>query len=97
MTSRELAAYDGRDGKPAYIAYKGKVYDVSESPMWAEGSHQGMHQAGRDLTPMLEGAPHGEEVFERYSVVATLEAEPQQQPDDDPPAPADHPRSRFAA
>jgi len=94
MTSRELAAYDGREGRPAYVAYKGKVYDVSESPMWAEGNHQGMHQAGRDLTPMLEGAPHGEEVFERYSVVGTLEAEPRQQADDDPPAPPDSAKER---
>ncbi|MHC3995586.1 2-oxoacid:acceptor oxidoreductase subunit alpha [Thiomicrolovo sp. ZZH C-3] len=94
MTPRELAAYDGRDGRPAYIAYKGKIYDVSESPMWAEGNHQGMHQAGRDLTPMLEGAPHGDEVFARYSVVGTLEAEPGQTAQDDPPAPPDPLRER---
>ncbi|UFS61857.1 2-oxoacid:acceptor oxidoreductase subunit alpha [Sulfurimonas sp. HSL-3221] len=87
MTPRELAAYDGRDGRPAYVAYKGKIYDVSESPMWAEGNHQGMHQAGRDLTPMLEGAPHGDEVFERYSVVGTLEAEPEQKARADSPPP----------
>ncbi|WP_345984852.1 2-oxoacid:acceptor oxidoreductase subunit alpha [Sulfurimonas sp. HSL-1656] len=99
MTSRELAAYDGRDGRPAYVAYKGKVYDVSESPMWAEGNHQGMHRAGRDLTPMLEGAPHGEEVFERYSVVGTLEAEPEQtaRADAPPPDPNKERRRRWQA
>jgi len=31
FTLNELKQYDGRDGRSAYIAYKGKVYDVTES------------------------------------------------------------------
>ncbi|MEJ2499686.1 MAG: cytochrome b5 domain-containing protein [Campylobacterales bacterium] len=77
MTLRELKAFDGRGGQPAYIAYKGKVYDVTQSPLWQEGDHEGLHRAGTDLTEMLAGAPHGEEVFERYPVVGTLEGEPE--------------------
>jgi len=77
MTLRELKTFDGRDGKPAYIAYKGKVYDVTQSALWKEGDHEGMHRAGRDLTEMLAGAPHGDEVFEGFPVVGTLEEEVQ--------------------
>lgn len=73
MTSEELARHDGREGRSTYVAYKGKVYDVSESPLWQGGEHEGMHKAGADLTPMMEGAPHGAEVFARFAVVGTLE------------------------
>ena len=58
ITKKELAENNGKNGKPAYLAYKGKVYDVSESNFWIEGDHLGMHEAGRDLTEELEMAPH---------------------------------------
>ena len=58
FTLEELKAYDGRDGKAAYIAYEGVVYDVTESAMWGEGDHEGMHQAGADLTGEHDDAPH---------------------------------------
>ena len=49
FTLEGLAKYDGREGRQAYIAYKGKVYDVSESWLWEDGDHQGLHEAGKDL------------------------------------------------
>jgi predicted heme/steroid binding protein len=58
FTLDELAEFDGRDGRPAYVAYEGTVYDVSESAMWGEGDHEGMHQAGADLTDEHADAPH---------------------------------------
>ncbi len=58
FTLDELARYDGKNGQPAYVAYQGTVYDVSESPMWAEGEHEGMHFAGHDLTEEQPDAPH---------------------------------------
>jgi predicted heme/steroid binding protein len=58
FTAEELAEFDGRDGRPAYVAFEGTVYDVSESPMWDEGDHEGMHQAGMDLTEAHDDAPH---------------------------------------
>lgn len=64
--------YDGKDGRPAYIAYKGKVYDVTESYLWADGDHQGEHVAGRDLTDEIGSAPHGEEELERVKPVGVL-------------------------
>jgi len=68
----ELASYDGQNGKPAYIAYKGKIYDVSDSFLWKDGKHQVIHRAGRDLTDAFQKAPHGEEVLKRFPVVGIL-------------------------
>jgi predicted heme/steroid binding protein len=68
FTAEELAKYDGQNGQPAYIAYQGKVYDISAGPNWSGGDHLG-HVAGVDLTDELDSAPHGEEVFEGMPVV----------------------------
>ncbi len=72
ITQQELAQNGGKNGKPAYIAYKGKVYDVSQSSFWMEGEHLGMHNAGKDLTDELEMAPHREENFARVKYVGEL-------------------------
>ena len=72
VTRQELEQNDGRNGKPAYLAYKGKVYDASESSFWLEGEHLGMHNAGRDLTDELEMAPHREENLKRIKLVGDL-------------------------
>jgi predicted heme/steroid binding protein len=72
FTLEELKEYDGKNGKPAYIAYQGKVYDVSLSGLWGEGEHMGMHQAGKDLTEDLELAPHRDEVLEKAKLVGVL-------------------------
>ena len=72
FTLEELAEYDGKGGKPAYVAYKGKVYDVSASSFWLDGDHLGTHQAGKDLTEELELAPHGGEMLERTKLVGIL-------------------------
>ena len=72
VTRQELEENNGKNGKPAYIAYQGKVYDVTESSFWIDGEHVGMHQAGRDLTEELEMAPHKEENFERVKLIGEL-------------------------
>jgi predicted heme/steroid binding protein len=58
FSAEDLSEYDGRDGRPAYVAYKGIVYDVTESAMWGDGDHEGMHSAGADLTEEHDDAPH---------------------------------------
>ena len=72
FTKKELAACLGRNGAPAYIAYKGKVYDVSNSFLWRNGRHQVLHYAGVDLTDSLDQAPHGADLLKRFPVVGTL-------------------------
>jgi predicted heme/steroid binding protein/uncharacterized membrane protein len=74
-----LSAFDGKDGKPIYIAYGEKVYDVSQSGLWEGGLHMNRHHAGRDLSSEFPAAPHDEEVFERYPQVGVLakKTEPQ--------------------
>jgi len=71
-TQEQLSRFDDREGRPAYIAYKGKVYDVTESFLWMGGRHQALHQAGEDLTAVLDTAPHGEDLLERVSVIGKL-------------------------
>lgn len=75
MTLEKLKQFDGKNGQKAYVAYKGYVYDVSSSPLWKDGIHKKMHEAGLDLTDVLEKAPHTEEVFDRFTIVDTLEQE----------------------
>lgn len=59
FNAEELAKYDGVDGNPAYVAYEGYVYDVSNIKAWKGGIHQGKHKAGFDYTDVLNNeAPH---------------------------------------
>jgi predicted heme/steroid binding protein/uncharacterized membrane protein len=61
LTLGDLQYFDGKENKPAYFAYKGKVYDVSSSKLWKGGTHFNKHRAGDDLTDILKTAPHGED------------------------------------
>lgn len=90
MTRQELAQYDGQDGRPAYVAVNGTVYDFSSSPLWQAGNHQDAHRAGADLTEELKSAPHVRAVIERFPVVGKLEEKPA------PPA-ASHGRGLLVA
>lgn len=72
LTREELARYNGKDGAPAYVAYEGKVYDVTHSFLWQNGRHQALHTAGEDLTASLDWAPHSADMLERFPVVGIL-------------------------
>jgi predicted heme/steroid binding protein len=72
FTANELAENNGRNGKPAFIAFEGKVYDVSESPLWLDGDHMGAHEAGKDLTIEMELAPHRNETLEKVRQIGVL-------------------------
>jgi predicted heme/steroid binding protein/uncharacterized membrane protein len=61
LTPEELAHYDGKEERPACVAYKGTIYTVTLSRLWKDGSHLKKHAAGQDLTALLKTAPHGEE------------------------------------
>jgi len=72
FTLDQLKQFDGRAGKPTYLAINGKIYDVSHSDLWIDGDHQGMHSAGINLTGEISNAPHGEEVLTRFPLVGEL-------------------------
>jgi len=72
FTRGELRQYRGKNGAPIYFAYRGKVYDASESWHWRGGKHWLVHVAGEDLTDALAAAPHGEELLARLPVVGVL-------------------------
>lgn len=72
LDEQTLAEHDGEDDRTAYVAYEGKVYDVSASKMWKGGVHMKRHRAGGDLTDEMSAAPHGDEVLERVERVGTL-------------------------
>ena len=79
LDKTKLAEQDGKDGKPAYVSFNGKIYDVTESKMWKKGLHMNRHQAGQDLTDAIGAAPHGDEVLNRFKEVGTLKAEQEQE------------------
>ncbi len=72
FTKEELAKFNGKNGTPIYVAYNGKVYDLSSSSLWEEGEHQGMHIGGEDMTKEIADAPHENDVLERFPLVGTL-------------------------
>jgi predicted heme/steroid binding protein/uncharacterized membrane protein len=76
FTSEELQTFNGKDGKPVHIAFEGKVYDVSKSPLWAKGVHMNRHLSGKDLSGEISAAPHGPEMLERYPQVGVLKKGP---------------------
>ena len=80
FTEEILGYYDGREGRPAYVAVEGVVYDVTESPLWQNGVHRPALmagflevKAGRDLTSWLKFSPHGKKNLEKFPVVGVLE------------------------
>jgi predicted heme/steroid binding protein len=68
-----LAAFDGKEGRQAFVAYNKKVYDVSSSRLWKEGSHMRLHAAGSDQTASLLKAPHGADKIEVFRCVGSYD------------------------
>ncbi|MEY3983238.1 MAG: hypothetical protein RL160_795 [Bacteroidota bacterium] len=67
----QLALRNGQDRPEIWVAFQGKIYDVSNSRLWRRGMHY-EHWAGQDLTMELKDAPHTEAVFERFHVVGLM-------------------------
>jgi predicted heme/steroid binding protein len=70
-TRSELALRNGQDRPEIWIAWDGKIYDVTESRLWKSGKHY-EHWAGQDLTEELADSPHGRRVFEGREPIGVL-------------------------
>lgn len=72
LTLDELAEYDGQDGRDAYVAVDGVIYDFTPLGGWDGGEHNG-YEAGQDLTDEIDDeSPHGRDVLDRAEVVGRL-------------------------
>jgi predicted heme/steroid binding protein len=68
---QQLALRNGQDKPEIWVAFEGKIYDVSSSRLWRNGKHY-EHWAGQDLTDELKDAPHTRSVFEKFEVIGIL-------------------------
>ncbi|OEK05956.1 cytochrome b5 domain-containing protein [Roseivirga misakiensis] len=67
----QLALRNGQDREEIWVAFQGKIYDVTTSKLWRNGEHY-EHWAGQDLTDELKDAPHTSGVFEKFEVIGVL-------------------------
>lgn len=68
-----LSHFDGKEGTPAYVAYKDKVFDMTSLKLWKNGVHM-KHTAGNDMTDSLPKAPHGKEKLDGLPVVGEYDS-----------------------
>jgi predicted heme/steroid binding protein len=68
-----LSAFDGMEGRPALVAVKDRVYEVTGLKLWRGGAHM-KHHAGMDLTDALSKAPHGVEKLEGVKAAGSYDA-----------------------
>ena len=71
FTLKQLAAYNGKNGQPAYVAYKGIVYDLTAVSNWSSGKHHGI-SAGTDVTEVFSSSPHAVSILNMGVVVGKL-------------------------
>lgn len=64
----ELRRNNGDFGARKYVAFQGRVYDVTDCPRWRLDLHERLHFSGQDLTSELSEAPHQADVFTRPCV-----------------------------
>lgn len=75
-----LSKHDGKEGRKAYVAVEGKVYDVTGNRLWKNGMHMNRHQAGNDLTESITASPHGKDVLAKIQEMGTLVKEKSEKP-----------------
>lgn len=71
FTKQDLVQNNGLNGRPAYIAVNGTVYDVTNNNHWPKGNHHGF-QAGQDLTNKISQSPHGTEILKKINKAVIL-------------------------
>jgi predicted heme/steroid binding protein len=82
FTLEELANYNGKDGKPAYVGLNGLVYDLSGIYAWDQGRHYCPDAlAGTDITAIWKNAPAyhlGQGFLTPFPIVGKLAPAPTQ-------------------
>jgi arsenite oxidase small subunit len=76
FTQKDLEPFDGKEGRPFYVVFKGKVYDLSKSQLWIQGTHMGIHTRNENLAETIKGAPHTEETLDRFPVIGVYGEKP---------------------
>lgn len=71
FSRNDLAIRNGQDMDEIWVAYKGVIYDASDSRYWKRGFHY-EHWAGQDLSDEFKDAPHTVSVFERLPKIGKL-------------------------
>ena len=71
-TRSQLALRNGQDRPEIWVAFRGYIYDMTNSKLWKNGKHY-EHWAGQDLTAELAEAPHSEKVFEKFTPIGLLQ------------------------
>jgi arsenite oxidase small subunit len=80
FTTKELEKFDGKEGRPQYLPFKGKVYDISDSKLWVGGLHiGGQHSLKENLEKSIQDSPHGERVLQRFPVIGELSPTPEEE------------------
>lgn len=72
FTIEELKGFNGQNGTPMYVAYRGRSIDVTASRFWRGGMHMKRHSAGADLSSEMSRAPHDGSVLDRFHQVGVL-------------------------
>lgn len=70
-TKEELSLRNGQSLPEIWIAYKGKIYDVTNSTLFKGGKHFKL-STGIDLTNQIDNAPHTDELLNDFTVVGFL-------------------------
>jgi predicted heme/steroid binding protein len=70
-TKSQLALRNGQDRPEIWVAFDGKIFDMTTSKLWKNGKHY-EHWAGQDLTEELIDAPHSAKVFEKFEPIGQL-------------------------
>jgi membrane-associated progesterone receptor component len=71
FTEAELSSYNGKDGKPAYIAVNGVVYDVTNIAAWGGSTHFGL-VAGNDVTSQFASCHAGQPILSKLNVIGKM-------------------------
>jgi len=67
-----LSQYNGKNGKSAYIAVDGIIYDVTAVGSWSTGTHHGV-TAGKDVTADFASSPHSKSILQQAVIIGRID------------------------